>query len=387
MAAAVRILLTADVHSKIENVYRLGMWLQQRRITPDLTLLCGDLVNVNHIHDGFASSIPLSQQLGSSTATVSKSLLEAAELMAKSRRKQEDEEFKLVLEGLRQISPNLLYIPGNHDPATAFPDFHPSPSLSPEAPRDASELEILPLWVRMQAQTGAVNIHKRLVRLAPNLMVAGFGGSVAETRYHDRSSTTYPGYPYSEADLANGVNRVLRSHRHTLPDSALASPIVGKFSKAPRPHAHILVTHCGPAGVGTTDINKTPHAGPMTRLEAGSYNMRDLLSSPFYQGITEPVFTRDGQLRQRPNGNVVTPAASPTASSPRSKTANPFGGILFHTHGHSHSAWGISHLGTIPIINPGPLRDGRFAVVTVEQGSGALAPPWTLSGIEFGVLP
>ncbi|CAG8667386.1 5532_t:CDS:2, partial [Racocetra fulgida] len=41
--------------------------------------------------------------------------------------------------------------------------------------------------------------------------------------------------------------------------------------------------------------------------------------------------------------------------------------IMFNIHGHTHCAFGLSHLGQTLIINPGPLQEGRFAILTLEQ--------------------
>lgn len=125
--------------------------------------------------------------------------------------------------------------------------------------------------------------------------------------------------------------------------------------------------------IGTTDINKTPFEAATTRLESGSRELNTLLSSPYYQGTEQiPPTNQLGQNRTRSLGTSYQ--SKETISS-----------ILFHVHGHSHSAWGISHLGKIPIINPGPLRDGRFAIVTIRHGLGVgLVQQWILDGVEFG---
>ncbi|TPX58698.1 hypothetical protein PhCBS80983_g02947 [Powellomyces hirtus] len=379
MSVVSRILLASDVHSKVENVYRMGMWLQQRRIKPDMTISCGDLVNVNHDQHGFASSIP-ARNSTHSPSTVSQSLRRAADMMAKARKQQEEQEFKAVLEGLRQITPNLYYVPGNHDPAEAFPDFHPARSIPRTAgTQEDGTVSESPLWQRMQTALGAVNFHGRLVRLAPNLLMGGFGGSVPQTLYHHHARVAaHPGYPYSEKDFGSGISDVMRRKRHILPGANVLSNASHKIPTNTDPDTHILVTHCGPAGVGTTDINKTPHEGPNTRLESGSHELQVSMSSPFYQGITEITYNRDGNRRHGRN-------AEPEGTSPRKKGA--ISGMLFHVHGHSHSAWGLSHLGSIPIINPGPLRDGRFAIATIEHGYGeGLVQRWALTGVEFATV-
>jgi hypothetical protein len=41
--------------------------------------------------------------------------------------------------------------------------------------------------------------------------------------------------------------------------------------------------------------------------------------------------------------------------------------IMINIHGHSHYPFGLSHIGQTMIINPGALRDGRFAIVSLAQ--------------------
>ena len=43
--------------------------------------------------------------------------------------------------------------------------------------------------------------------------------------------------------------------------------------------------------------------------------------------------------------------------------------ITVNVHGHTHFSFGISHIGRTMIVNPGPLRDGRFAILTLERRS------------------
>lgn len=41
--------------------------------------------------------------------------------------------------------------------------------------------------------------------------------------------------------------------------------------------------------------------------------------------------------------------------------------IAINIHGHSHYPFGLSHVGRTMVINPGPLCDGRFVILTLRQ--------------------
>lgn len=40
---------------------------------------------------------------------------------------------------------------------------------------------------------------------------------------------------------------------------------------------------------------------------------------------------------------------------------------LVHICGHQHSQWGCGYLGTTKVINPGPLAEGRYAILDLES--------------------
>ncbi|KAJ3021699.1 hypothetical protein HKX48_007985 [Thoreauomyces humboldtii] len=364
----VRILLTSDVHSKVDNIYRIGMWLQQRHIRPDLTLLCGDLVNANHDYDDFASSIPSFSASSSSPQKISPSLQQAAELKANARRRQEESEFQYVLESFKGFAPRVFYVPGNHDPSEAFPDLHPAPTITEKDFKNEERVAAAPLWQRMDVRTGAKNIHGRLARLGTGLILGGFGGSVPQTVHGTgKPASVHPGYPYDEAAIGTGVSNVLKDKRHML---AIPDVLTSKTRSITGPvtDTHILMTHCGPASLGTTDVNKAPHI-PASRLETGSRALSTLLSLPYFQGAV-PDAAAYAQLWKE-------------AKTPKKNALS--GGLMFHVHGHSHAAWGISHLGSVPVINPGALRDGRFAIATIEWSlNEGLVGGWKLMGVDFG---
>ena len=48
--------------------------------------------------------------------------------------------------------------------------------------------------------------------------------------------------------------------------------------------------------------------------------------------------------------------------------------MLGLVHGHTHAGGGKSHVGFTPIFNPGPLKDGEYAILTLRR-SLEPAPP------------
>ncbi|RKO85907.1 hypothetical protein BDK51DRAFT_29714, partial [Blyttiomyces helicus] len=171
-------------------------------------------------------------------------------------------------------------------------------------------------------------------------------------------------YPYTEDELAAGVRSIFKLERFPTLDCMVGAGDANHARSQRGTPSTILVTHCGPAGVGTTDINKTPFAASTTREETGSTALGALLSQRIFQ----------------------TPLGLfPTA--PGTKKTKSMSHIALHVHGHSHASWGVSHLGIVPIINPGPLRDGRFAVAEIEQGLDEhFKRKWRLVRVEFGVV-
>jgi Icc-related predicted phosphoesterase len=103
------------------------------------------------------------------------------------------------------------------------------------------------------------------------------------------------------------------------------------------PNPVLMLTHMGPAHVGTVDINRTPENAVNTRIQSGSHSILD-----------------------------VVVKVKPT--------------LLIH--GHSHYSWGMSQLGSTTIINPGPLQRGRYAIVHLNQLDGK----WLLKSVAFETL-
>eukprot|EP01043_Picozoa_sp_COSAG02_P005129 COSAG02_NODE_137_length_34526_cov_94.448079_22_plen_158_part_00 len=41
--------------------------------------------------------------------------------------------------------------------------------------------------------------------------------------------------------------------------------------------------------------------------------------------------------------------------------------VVALVHGHTHAGGGRGHVGLVPVFNPGPLKDGEYALLTLEQ--------------------
>jgi hypothetical protein len=140
--------------------------------------------------------------------------------------------------------------------------------------------------------------------------VAGFGGSTPARRGDEQ---VWSGFPYSnEAEAAAVLDRELMP---------AISSVVGN------PHADqlLLLTHVGPDGSGTAKVWRDIAQAP---IDSGS------------QALSQHV--RQPSLQQS---------------------------VVALVHGHTHAGGGRSHVGLIPVFNPGPLKDGEYAVLTLEHST------------------
>jgi Icc-related predicted phosphoesterase len=115
----------------------------------------------------------------------------------------------------------------------------------------------------------------------------------------------------------------------------------------------LLVTHIGPSDLGTTDVHPNPARPERSRINAGSTAVRSQLLS--LAGHTD---STTGTAAER---------------------------ILALVHGHSHQPWGISQLGTrLTVINPGPLRDGRYGELELVRLNGQ--QQWRMQSIQLSTM-
>ncbi|CAG8539297.1 9113_t:CDS:2, partial [Paraglomus occultum] len=160
------------------------------------------------------------------------------------------------------------------------------------------------------------NFHNKVINIAPGLSMVGFGGSGDAVLKNEPSEVVWPAYPLDTESLLSKQLPIL-------------------FSKVPKQNDIMLVTHVGPADISTTDVNKYPNELE-TRIAAGSPAIFEHIANE------SPRKTPDDVDRLT---------------------------ITVNVHGHSHFPFGFSHIGRTMIVNPGPLRDGRFAILTLERRS------------------
>lgn len=87
----------------------------------------------------------------------------------------------------------------------------------------------------------------------------------------------------------------------------------------------LLLSHVGPDGSGTTRVWRDVTQAP---IDSGSQVLSERLSQPSMQDS-----------------------------------------IVALVHGHTHAGGGRSHVGLVPVFNPGPLKDGEYALLTLEHST------------------
>jgi hypothetical protein len=138
--------------------------------------------------------------------------------------------------------------------------------------------------------------------------VAGFGGSTPALRGGDE---VWSGFPYStEAEAAAVLDGEV-------------IPAVSSAAENSEVDQLLLLTHVGPDGSGTARVWRDTSQAP---IDSGS------------QALSQRV--RQPSLQQS---------------------------VVALVHGHTHAGGGRSHVGLVPVFNPGPLRDGEYALLTLEH--------------------
>ena len=146
------ILLVSDTHESIENVNKLVNYCKENSIKPDYIFCLGDIMSTGKQEDQSVYDLKV-------------------------------DELKTLLTTLELISPNLIYIPGNHDFINLF-KVEDSPKLT----------------------ENSINLHLREHLIKDDLLLVGIGGSICslysdEEFYHaykklDKSNIEWKGYPY-----------------------------------------------------------------------------------------------------------------------------------------------------------------------------------------------
>lgn len=216
-----------------------------------------------------------------------------------------------VLDALRGFNKPIIIVPGNHDPAILF-----------NCSRTASVL----------GMAGVQNAHGRALPLAPGLSLLGWGGSSAAI---EAGKTVWNGWPYMEREVGEGYAQLKQ-----------AEALLGD-------HSVLLLTHCGPAGVGTTSVTTLdPNCldEPGVResvIDSGSPALRQFLSSSHVQE----------------RGTILV-------------------------HGHTHAGVGSASVGRVPVVNAGSLRYGsKYGVLTLEQHLRADGTQrWRMQSLQLSEL-
>eukprot|EP01027_Heterolobosea_sp_BB2_P003314 GEZU01005039.1.p1 GENE.GEZU01005039.1~~GEZU01005039.1.p1 ORF type:complete len:335 (-),score=54.73 GEZU01005039.1:26-1030(-) len=238
-----------------------------------------------------------------------------------------------VLTALENIHPKVYYIPGNHDPHSLF-----------DSDIGGTPPQLTPL---------SKNIHGAVISLAPGLYIAGLGGSVDSFKEEDPKGYPYwKGFPYpTEAmikdqldQLDDRLHAAVNEHLADIGDPSLTSDQdEGNNNTNNRNRCVILMTHCGPAGCSTALYEDEKRL----RILMGSSAVRELLESSFMQQH-----------------------------------------VFLNIHGHTHPGFGVSKVGRVQVLNPGSLKENRFALLRLRKSSGiANSGSWALESVEFVCLP
>jgi len=279
------ILITSDIHLSFENIEKLRNWKKKNNRKFNLILCPGDFCSLN------------SEQV----------LLQ-------------DSGYIEILNQLQKICKNVLYIPGNHDSKYLY-DSIPGDCENPE------EWEPLPVQALTDytSKLGDRNIHNKYIKIhEKNLYVAGFGGAVDGYICDNKEQIEWPGFPYNDEQygkgfthLLNGWDRLKKSENDSL----------------------IILTHGGPAWIGTTTNNTKPYEEDK-RVQSGSETVYELMSTPKYQESDKP---------------------------------------LLWIHGHAHERRGMTDFGSIPVVNPGALTSGNFSILNLILKD----EKWVIEDVEF----
>lgn len=187
------------------------------------------------------------------------------------------------------------------------------------------------------------NVHGQVIRIADELVVVGLGGS---TDAHCDGEVHWRGYPYTEDEVACALRFVLAGG-------------IDRGELEPN-DSIILMTHTGPREIATTEVLPTSPSGAGAGrgvIQAGSSAIRSVLEEAVNQSR-----------------------------------------IILNVHGHVHDAPGIARLGNVPVVNPGSLAEGGFAVIELgrrQQTTSNCLPisldtnnyKWELVSVDMGELP
>jgi hypothetical protein len=233
-ATTLRLLLVGDVHDRVDRLQQLAAELQGREGagTIDAVLLDGDLANVPR------PDAQNPQESEPWLAIIADQIAVMDELMS-----ERDDD------GGKGGKGKVYYVPGNHDP----------PQLFSAAGTEAAAALGAPGLRRGR------NVHGAATELAPNLFIAGLGGSTPARR---GGVDVWSGFPYAtEAEAAAVVEDELRpaissavamsprgrGRRQQHRTDGSSEQLEDEEEEDGEPQL-LLLTHVGPDGAGTARV-------------------------------------------------------------------------------------------------------------------------------------
>lgn len=232
---------------------------------------------------------------------------------------QEVEEILKLLSTKLNDGHKVIYVPGNHDPKTLF-----------TRPRSITEHGVL--------------LHNRLVKLCPKrandfssvpLILHGFGGSSPGIQ---NGSVVWEGFPYV---TDNDLEREFNSQKSTIECSAAAAVVMNATANDNDDNSEIV-------SVGR-DLKVLPVTEKDVRSDSSvvlvTHQGPEHSSTGVYTKTNDPIYSGSGALF-----NAVW------------KSHN----IVAQVHGHTHDAWGVCRIRERMIVNPGSMKYGRCALITLR---------------------
>ena len=202
-------LIVSDIHESMENVKKLVEYYSKTQTKFDYILCCGDIVTVPNNEQDFPESA-----------------------------KKYEPMIADLFKELEKICPNIVYVPGNHEPYTTFKEDSP------------------------QLTKGTIGLHKKYLKLTDDLYMIGLGGSPPILHGDKYSNEQIPfkdvnvkqykwdGYPYN---VDKTEENYPRSDAILLKD--LMVPVEKLKKEVGDKASLILLSHVGPLYTLTNYMN------------------------------------------------------------------------------------------------------------------------------------
>ena len=304
-----KILITSDVHTNIEAIVLLTHWMAEKRIVVDFILVPGDIADMKKEDQEIPEKL---HSLGMGDASS-------------------------VLSALEKIKTCVYFIPGNHDPKLTMKK------------NDKQE--------HLKLTQHSINLHEDAIEIEDGLVLCGFGGSC--NAYNSvTGAIRWHGYPFikeDESEIRTGINKLIKH-------------VNMKFSKDSQ---ILLMTHVGPQNVKTTIDCSQKHHSLEEPILTGSNAIRSLLLHGTADDDTFDVSNNNNNNnnKTKKENEVVNDNEKMHSSSDDNNKNNKIDTdrIFLNIHGHTHEGAGECKLGNTTIINPGALKEGKFAILTLKR--------------------